>query len=309
MTEETLVLKTASAGSIKIGTDSLTRVVLLDGKEFAAAAFEQLRAAVEARAKAEADNTPIPFLKQFTGTAGLGFSMQETTSSSRGITADVNLYRAKMDHEGEAAHDETGFILGQSYTRFVSHGGVAQGENSIAMDLSHAVRIKGKWSVFGLAGFDHASAEGLDYLQLYAGGLGYTAWNHEGNRLELRGGLDFSDRSFVDPTLGHKLVGGLVEVQYSKTFESGLSVREDYRIDRSFNHPEDVDGKGGVSLDAPLTDFLAFRVSFNHRYMNAVPHGDKHHSFEVSAGIDITFGSGNTSSAKGSRRAAKSKKK
>jgi len=308
MTGESLVLKAPDSGSITIANEALARV-MFDGREYAATAFEQLQAAVTARAKAEAEANRGSFFTQFTGTAGLGFSMQETTSSSRGLTADVNLSRANLDEEGEAAHDETGIIFNQSYTRFVSHGGPDQGENSFSRDLSHAMRIHGKWLVFGVAAMDHAPAEGLDLLQLHAGGLCYTAWNHDGNRLELKGGIDFSTRSFVDPKFNVNQMGGIVEVDYSKTFDGGLMLKSNYRLDRAISHPEVVDGKGGFSLDAPVTGFLALRVSFNHRYMNAVPHGDKRNSFEASAGLDITLGSGNTSSTKGNRGTAKAKKK
>lgn len=323
---EKLVLETPYAGSITIRTEALARVVV-DGREFASSALDQLQAALAARAAAQlpaepkaepkaetADNPPSAavsqprFLKQFSGTAGLGFSLQQTTSSTRGLTSDLNLYRASLDKVGQAARTETGLILSQSYSHFSSKSAPSQGTDSFSADLSHAMRIRGKWSVFGLAAFDHASAEGLNLLQLYASGLSYTAWNHDGNRLELSAGIDYSARTFVVPKLNIKLIGALLEEQYTRTFASGLSVKEQYRIDRAITHPEDVDAKGSVSVDAPITKILAFRISFNHRYMNVIPRGDKRNSFEASGGLDLTIGNAKTSSLKGARRKKKKKK-
>ena len=326
MEKDSLVLETTYAGSVTIRTESLTRVVV-NGQEFPSSALDQLSAAIAARiiashppaaeekkqedAAAHASDLAIsrkPFLKQVSGTVGLGTSLHQATSVTRGLQIDVNLYRASLDKVGQAPRSETGAIFSQSFSQFQSHGSPAESSESFNLDLSHAVRLRGKFSTFGLASYDHSSSEGLKLLQLYGGGLSYTGWNKNGNRFEVRGGLDMTSRSNLNPKLDHTLVGYLFEEIYAKTFRSGMVLREQYLLDRAISHSENVDGKGNIALDAPVSSFLALRFSLNHRYMNVIPKGDKRHAFELSAGIDLTISNGKTASMKGGRRKIKKKR-
>ena len=260
--------------------------VTANGKsETIAAADAALIMPAEAYQKTQA-STPNP-LKEWKGSASLGYGLQQGNQDTRTFTTTINAVRERPETPLFTRHWRTNFDL----TTLLS----SSSENNTFIDsrtLSTDVRPQYLFTennfVFGLVQFDHISTQGLYLRQTYGGGYGRDLIKNSRTTFSVLGGLTYIHEKFFNGDWddgASALVGEKLGHDFSKRV----------RLDHDFNFYPDLSNTGqyrfdtATTLSAKLIGKFSLNSGVIDLYLSNPPVGNKKNNVTFTTGIGYTF--------------------
>lgn len=226
-------------------------------------------------------------LKEWKGTASLGYSLQRGNQDTNNFTTTINAVRERPAEPIFSPHWRTNFDL----TTLLSNseqGNVFVISHTLSTDVRPEYLFTSDNFLFGLAQFDHISTQGLYWRQTYGGGYGHDLIKSTRTTFSVLGGMTFVHEKFFGGTWDQSaeaLIGENLGYQISKrvrldhdvNFYPNLSNTGQYRFDTSTMISAKLAGK--FSLNSGVIDL----------YLSNPPAGNKKNDVTFTTGVGYTF--------------------
>lgn len=226
-------------------------------------------------------------LKEWKGSASLGYSLQRGNQQTTTFTGTVNAVRERPAEPIFQPHWRTNFDL-MTLLSHAEQGTAFVTSHTLSTDVRPQYLFTENNFVFGLAQLDHVSTEGLYLRQTYGGGYGRDMIKDSRTTFSLLGGLTYVHEKFFTgdwDQSAEALIGEKLGLQFSKrvrldhdlNFYPNLSNTGQYRFDTATTISAKLAGK--FSLNAGVIDL----------YLSNPPAGNKKNDVTFTTGIGYTF--------------------
>jgi len=227
-----------------------------------------------------------------------GANVLQSTSYGQTLTAGISLIRAIPTVSYLPRRTRTTFNLLQSYGKLTqptvpqtnppTPDSVAK-TNIFHTDFEHDKYITSR--VFVLAGlsFDHNYSQGLNFAQLYGGGIGWTAILTPTQELDLRTDVHYQRQNFVAPTPNEDLIGSSFGAAYSRTFPHKFLFTASGTYIQSWNNFDAYSAIGAAGLALPVYHRFSLGLNVLNTYLNNPAIGFQRNSFQFITGVTYTL--------------------
>ena len=222
------------------------------------------------------------------GGGSFGFSLTESSVKNRAITSGFEISRATPSESWMRVKNRTTLGFNSVYGKTIS----GPNETKFVLlhsDLVHDHFMSQRWFAFAGASFDHNSAQGLDLLQAYGGGLGAVLYQTERTRFDARAGIGYMRQSYGDPALNRNLVGSRINQSLTHTFSNGIVFFEQAGVRPAWNSLENTFGGFVMSLTVPVYHRIGLNVSSFDNYVNNPPPGFQKNTFQLTVGVNYAL--------------------
>jgi Protein of unknown function, DUF481 len=230
------------------------------------------------------------FLAGWTGAVTAGLSFLEATQDDRTFFGAVNLVRAVPTESWLPLRNRTIIDFNGSYSLLRQPH-----TPEVTTDLYHAGAERDEYFTprvygFGLATFDHNSAQGLDLQQLYGGGIGWTIIDTPKQTFDVKGTVNYTRQAFETSTLPTRsLVGSTFTEHYNRKLPHGTIFNEQYTIVPAWNDMHAYWMVFNASVTMALSRRFGFSTGVIDAYLNGPPPGFQRNSFQLTAGVTYSL--------------------
>jgi len=226
-------------------------------------------------------------LKEWKGTASLGYALQRGNQDTNNFTTTINAVRERPAEPIFEPHWRTNFDL-MTLLSNSEQDDVFVISHTLSTDVRPQYLFTASNFVFGLVQFDHISTQGLFWRQTYGGGYGRDVIKNSRTTFSILGGMTFVHEKFFGGTWdqsGQVLIGEKLGYQISKrvrldhdvNFYPNLSNTGQYRFDTATTISAKLAGK--FSLNSGVIDL----------YLSNPPAGNKKNDVTFTTGVGYTF--------------------
>jgi len=230
------------------------------------------------------------FTKGWNGTVTASAGLVEATQNSRAFTGAVHIQRDAPVETWLPPHDRTIFDFS------AATGSVSQPATpTVKTEIWHAGAERDQYLsvhrvyAFGVALFDHNYSQGLDLMQNYGPGIGWTAIDRPSLTFDLKASVNYVHQQFQVPSENHSLVGSTFTESVTKKFRRDMAFVEQGSITPTWNELHASLASAGASFVAPVYKRLAFNIAFQDNFLNSPPPGFKKNSFQASTGLTYSL--------------------
>ena len=249
-----------------------------------------------ARYQSIVEHAAGPF-QDWTGTAGLGYSIQRGNQRNDTLSSNVDTKRERPAAPIFERHWRTNVHM----TLLLSNAEEA-GASIAANTVSTSVRQDRLFApgtfVFGIAQLDHVGTEGLVLRQTYGGGTGYDLTLRGRGTLSIFGGLtlvreEFSASGPVREDVSTTGPQQTAQLLFGEKIRYQLTPR--VRIDHSINVAPNITIAGQyhldtkTALDVKLTNRFSLNTALIDLYLSNPAPGSQRNTFALTTGIAATF--------------------
>jgi hypothetical protein len=245
----------------------------------------------------EVNGNPGPF-SAWKGSVTGGASLVEATQYGENFNVGVALIRAIPTVAFLPARTRTTFNLLETYGKLTqptipqtnppTPDAVAK-TSIFHTDFEHDKYFSARIYGFGGLSFDHNFSQGLNFQQIYGGGIGWTASQDAKQELDLKGDVHYERQNFVPPTVNENLIGSTFAELYHRTLPAKILFTENasYIIGWNDTNAYSVIFSAGVQL--PVYKRFALNVNATDNYLNNPAFGYDKNSFQFVTGITYTL--------------------
>ena len=232
------------------------------------------------------DHVAGPF-QDWTGTAGLGYSIQRGDQQNDTFTSTVDARRERPSALIFERHWRTNVHMTTLLTN-AAEAETSIGSNTFSMSVRQDRLFAPGTFVFGIAQVDHVGTEGLLLRQTYGGGTGFDIVLGGRGTLSMFGGLTLVREEFttgeaertVQLLFGEKLRLQLtprVRIDHAANASPNISVVGEYHLDTR------------TALDVKLTNRFSLNTGLIDLYLSNPAPGSRRNTFALTTGIAATF--------------------
>jgi hypothetical protein len=120
--------------------------------------------------------------------------------------------------------------------------------------------------VFGNAGFDHDYSQGLDWQQVYSGGIGWSVINRKDEQLDVRSSMGYERQAFFDATRNQYLFSSVVSESYDRNYKHA-TLHQDLSITPSWSNLDAYSGAGNMSITVPVYERTSLLIGATDTYL------------------------------------------
>ncbi len=225
------------------------------------------------------------FFNGWAGAIAAGASLVQATQSSRTFTGAFNFVRAIPSENWLAPRNRTIVDFSASYGKVSQPGTPTVKTDIIHGDIERDEYFTSRLYGFGQAAWDHNFSQGLDLMQSYGGGLGWTAHKTDNEELDFKGSIDYIKQQFTESSHNENLIGAILGQTYHRNFARGIVLNEALSVTPSFNVASAYSALGSLTLGLPL--YKKFNLVFGvlDSYLNNPPPTFKKNSFQFTASL------------------------
>jgi len=230
------------------------------------------------------------FSESWNGKVAFDAALIQATQQSRAFGGSVSLVRAVPIETWLPPRNRT--LIDFSAAR----GSVSQPNTpTVKTEIWHAGAERDQYFSryrlygFGQALFDHNFSQGLDLMQNYGGGLGWTAIQKPSLTLDLKASINYIKQQFQVASNNHNLVASTFSENLTRRFGHGMVFAQQLSVTPTWNEMSAWLASGGASLTAPVYKRLAFHVEVLDNYLHSPPVGFKKNSFQASTGLTYSL--------------------
>jgi hypothetical protein len=228
------------------------------------------------------------FFSDWNGGVTAGIALVEATQKSQNYTGAITLSRTEPAVEWLNPSNRT-------IANFnISYGKVTQPHTpDIKTEIYHADLERDEYFTprvyfFVQAAFDHNFSQGLNFQQLYGGGIGWTALKTPKQQLDLKASVNYIQQSFAGNAKTQNLIGSTFGDTYFYKFPGGFVLNQNLTFVPAWNNTSAFTGLASAALVIPAYKRMNFSLSALDTFLNNPPVGFKKNSFQITAGL--TYG-------------------
>jgi len=242
------------------------------------------------------ETNPHPsFLYGWNGSIAAGATLVRSTQRDTTLTTAISLVRTIPTVTYLPARNRTTVDLSETYGTSRSPGAIPQTvpttpDSNVKTSIFHADAeqdeyISHRLYYFGGLAFDHNYSQGLDWQQIYGGGLGYTVFSTPKQQLDLKADLHYERQNFFISSNNTQLVGSIFAENYRRNLPGKIVFTEIGNYIPSWNDPSAYSANITGALALPLFKRFAASVSATDNYLNNPSLGYQKNSFLFVTGV------------------------
>jgi hypothetical protein len=230
------------------------------------------------------------FTEAWNGTVTAGASIIQATQQSRAFSGGVQLVRAIPIETWLAPRNRTKIDVSAA-NGFVSQPNTPR----VKTGISHAdaewdqyfsgYRVYG----FGQVMFDHNYSQGLDLMQNYGGGIGWTTIDQPALTLDLKGSISYVKQQFQVSSENHNLVASTFTESLTRRLTRGTLLVQQVSATPTWNELNAWLAAASASFTAPVYGRLSFHIGVQGSFLNRPPTGFKKNSFQATTGLTYSL--------------------
>jgi len=236
----------------------------------------------------ELNKRPSPFYG-WDGALNGGATIVRATDYGETFTAGLALVRALPTVPYLPARNRTTFGLQETYGKLTSPvvpQTVPPSAAAVTLtSIFHADAERDEYfspKVFALvqSAFDHNYAQGLDLQQVYGGGIGWTPFTNDKQRLDLKGTVQYERQAFQTASGNKDLIGSTFSEAYRRNLPRKLVFIETLNVVPAWNYSKAYSANGKVGLAMPVYKRLSLSFTTTDNFLNDPSAGYDKNSFQ-----------------------------
>jgi hypothetical protein len=225
------------------------------------------------------------FFNGWAGAIAAGASLVEATQNSRSFNGAFNFVRAIPPENWLEPRNRTIVDFSATYGKVSQPGTPTVKTDIIHGDIERDEYFTSRLYGFGQAAWDHNFSQGLDLMQSYGGGIGWTTYKTDNQELDFKASIDYIKQEFALSSQNENLIGAIFGETYHRNFKRGIILNEALSVTPAFNVPSAYSALGNVTLGLPL--YKKFNLVFGvlDSFLNNPPPTFKKNSFQFTASL------------------------
>jgi Protein of unknown function, DUF481 len=245
----------------------------------------------------EVVQNPGPF-SNWSGALTGGISLAESTSNGQSYTAAVNLIRLVPTVSFLPPRTRSTVNLLETYgkiTQPVIPETTPPSPDTVAKtSIFHADAEHDKYftsRVYALVGasFDHNYAQGLNFQQIYGGGLGWTVIKTPIQEFDLKVDVHYERQNFQPPTPNMDLIGSSFTELYHRTLPKKILFTESGIFIPAWNNLSNYNAIFAAGLQMPTYKRFSLSLNLIDNYLSQPAIGYKSNSLQFVTGVTYTL--------------------
>ena len=227
-----------------------------------------------------------------------GATIVSSTQNGESFTAGIGLVRTMPTVPWLPRRDRTIFNLVETYGKLtqpvIPQTTPPTPDTTVKTSIFHSDIEQDKYLtprfyVLALASFDHNFSQGLNFQQIYGGGVGWTAILTPKQELDLTANIHYERQAFIDPTQNQNLIGATVGEAYLYHFPHGILFTESGSFLPAFNNSSAYSANFAAGLALPAYHRFSFSFGTTDSYLHQPSAGYKNNSFQFVTGVTYTL--------------------
>jgi len=223
------------------------------------------------------------------GTITLGASLVEATQSSKSYNAAINLVRLVPDVDWLRRRNRTTITFSTAYGTLEQPNTPTIKTNIDHLGLERDEYFSQSVYAFAEGDLDHNFAQGLNLMQTYGGGVGWSVLKKPNQSLDLKGGVTYIKQSFISGEANQTLAGSIFEEDYSRGLWHGSKFSEQLILSPAWTNTDAFSAIGSAALTMPVYKRLNFTLGTIDNYLHDPPAGFKKNSFQATMGLTYSL--------------------
>ncbi len=244
------------------------------------------------------------FKEGWNGTATGGATIVRSTTTGTTLTAALHLIRALPTVAWLAPKNRTTFNVVETYGKNTSPGAIPQTtpptpsvttlSSIFHADAEQDEYLSARFYALADLSFDHNYAQGLQFQQVYGGGIGWTPIKSDKQQLDLKADLHYEEQTFITApvngtvvasTPSMNIIGSTIFEGYHRNLPRKLVFTETANILPAFNNAAAYSANLMASLSVPVFKRLSATVSATDNFLNDPSPGYNKNSFQFVTGV------------------------
>jgi hypothetical protein len=248
------------------------------------------------------------FIHGWNGSVTGGASVVRSTTSATTFTAGLNLVRAVPTVSWLPPRNRTTVDVNESYGKNTSPGAIPEPpppakpvpDVTTLSSIFHADAERDEYfspRFYALAdtSFDHNYAQGLQFQQVYGGGVGWTPVKSGKQELDLKADVHYEKQQFITALVNGaaslatvpsmNIIGSTVFESYRRTLPRKIIFLQTVDVLPAFNDVQAYSANLLASLTIPVFKRLSASVSSTDNFLNDPSPGYKKNSFQFVTGV------------------------
>ncbi|HMF53255.1 MAG TPA: DUF481 domain-containing protein [Edaphobacter sp.] len=233
-----------------------------------------------------------------------GATVLQSTSYGQTLTAGISLIRLIPTVPYLPPRTRTTFNLLETYGKLTqptipqtnppTPDAVAK-TNIFHADFEHDKYLTPRLYVLGGLSYDHNYSQGLNFQQIYGGGLGYTVFQTAVHQLDVKADIHYESQRFIqsldpnDPSIpisqDQNLIGSTFGEAYRRTLPGKILLTESGTYIQSWNNTNAWSAIGQLGLAMPVYHRLSLSVNLLDNYLNNPAFGFNKNSLQFVTGV------------------------
>lgn len=251
----------------------------------------------------EVTDNPGPF-KGWDGSITGGLTLLESTSYGETFTLGVGLIRAVPSVAYLPSRTRTTFNLLETYGKLTqpvvpqtvppTPASVAK-TNIFHTDFEHDKYLTDRFYLLGAVAFDHNYSQGLDFQQIYGGGVGYTVIKEAVQQLDLKTDIHYERQNFTQyppPAVSspnQDLIGSTFAETYKRALPAKIALTQGAVYIQSWNNTHAYSAIGSLGLAMPVYHRFSLSLNLLDTYLNNPAFGYQKNSLQFVTGVTYTL--------------------
>jgi hypothetical protein len=233
---------------------------------------------------------PGPF-RGWTGSITGGATVIRATQYGENLNAGVALIRAIPTVSFLPPRTRTTFNLMETYGKLTQPTIPPPGPDSVAKtsifhsDFEHDKYFSQRFYGFGGVSFDHNFSQGLNFQQIYGGGIGWTAIQDAKQELDVKGDVHYERQNFQPPTVSENLIGSTFAELYHRNLPAKILFTESASYIIGWNDFNAYSAIFAAGVQLPVYKRFAMNLNVTDNYLNNPAVGYDKNSFQFVTGI------------------------
>jgi hypothetical protein len=245
----------------------------------------------------EVNGNPGPF-SGWTGSLTGGASLVQATQYGENFTAGIALIREVPTLSFLQARTRTTFNLLETYGKLTQPTipqttpptpNTTVKTSIFHTDFEHDKYFNDGVYVFAGLSYDHNFSQGLNFQQIYGGGIGWTAIKDAKQELDLKGDVHYERQNFVPPTVNENLIGSTFAEIYHRNLPAKMLFTESGSYIIGWNNTNAYSAIFSAGLQLPVYKRFAMNLNATDSYLNNPAFGFDKNSFQFVTGITYTL--------------------
>jgi hypothetical protein len=244
-------------------------------------------------------NNKVGFFHGWNGAVTGGATVVQATQTGTTLTAGVNLVRTMPQVAWLPPSNRTTFDLLESYGKLSTPTIGDTPASDVKTSIFHTDAERDEYFsprlyALGDVAFDHNYSQGLQFQQIYGGGIGWTAIKDARQELDLKADLHFEAQKFIQ-TPGEafqpdvNLVGSTFSEAYRRNLPYKMIFTEQGSILPGWSDTNAYSAFATAALALPVYKRLSVSLSTTDNFLNNPAPGYQKNSYQFVTGVTYTL--------------------